>query len=210
MDFVFVIFQFLILMFSVMIHEISHGSTANMLGDPTAKNEGRLTFNPKNHFDFFGSFLLPLMLFFGSGGRFMFGWAKPVPFNPFNLRNPKRDSGLISASGPLSNILVAIVFGLFIRSIIYFNLLFFSPMIIWFDIIVQINLILAIFNLIPIPPLDGSGILFSILPPKFENFLAPLRRYGLLILILFIFFGFRIISPIINWLHWLIVGAGMG
>src|SRR3990167_5811299 len=110
-QFLILIFQLIVLLFSIIIHEVSHGVMANKLGDPTAKNAGRLTLNPLKHLDFFGSFLLPFLLFMAKS-PVLFGWAKPVPFNPANLRNPKRDSGFIGLAGPLSNLSMAIIFSL--------------------------------------------------------------------------------------------------
>lgn len=206
MNFVILVFQFLVLIFSVMIHEISHGWIAFILGDNTAKKLGRLTLNPVKHFDLWGSFLLPVLLFIGTAGNIMFGWAKPVPYNPFNLKNPKKEGGLIALAGPVSNILLAVIFGLGIRFIIYFNISSLAPLILFFDIIVRINLVLAVFNLVPIPPLDGSKILFAILPQTAERIFVQFSRYGMVILFAFIFFGFRLIYPIIKFLHWIIVG----
>lgn len=179
-----IIFRIAILIMSVVIHEVSHGWMAYKLGDSTAKDCGRLTLNPIIHLDLFGSFILPVLLLISSGGQFAFGWAKPVPFNPNNLKNQKRDSALIAVAGPISNILTALFFGLIFR--------FFSPILlagskaelvfIIFQSIIAVNIILAIFNLIPIPPLDGSKILFAFLPPAAENFQHFLERYGFAIL----------------------------
>lgn len=195
------IFQFAILFLSIMIHEISHGSMALALGDTTAKDEGRLTFNPIKHFDIWGTFLLPILLFISTQGRFVFGWAKPVPFNPFNLKNPKKDAGLIGLAGPLSNLAVACFFGGLIRFSL-FNETITSA----FYLIVYLNLMLAIFNLIPIPPLDGSKILYAILPRGADRFIFSLERYGLLILLFILFFGGQYISIVINFLMKIIVG----
>lgn len=201
------VFQFIILIFAIMIHEVSHGAMANLLGDSTAKDEGRLTLNPAKHFDFFGSFLLPLMLFFASSGRLLFGWAKPVPFNPYNLKNPKRDAGLIGLAGPLSNILLAIIFGIAIRLIDYFQIVSIFRIAPFFALIVQINLFLAVFNLVPIPPLDGSKILFALLPRNAGRVMLTLEQYGIYILVIFMFFGFQFIYPIIDFLYKLILGG---
>ena len=113
-NFIVLIFQLIALLFSVIIHEVSHGIMAYRLGDPTAKNAGRLTLNPLKHLEFFGSFLLPFTLFLIKS-PILFGWAKPVPFNPLYLKNPKRDSGLIGLSGPVSNFSIAIIFSLILK-----------------------------------------------------------------------------------------------
>ena len=199
------IFQLVILLFSAVIHEVSHGIIAYRLGDSTAKLAGRLTLNPIKHLDLMGSFILPLSLFLVSGGRLIFGWAKPVPFNPYNLKKPKRDSGLIAAAGPLSNIIIAIVFGLIIKTIK--TGIFPAPysLALFFEIIVLINLSLAVFNAVPIPPLDGSKILAAIIPESAEKFLNFLEKNSTLLLFAFIIFGFRLIAPIIIFLHNLII-----
>ena len=114
-DFTFLIFQLAVLVMSVVIHEFAHGWAAFQLGDSTAKNMGRLTLNPVKHLDFWGSFLVPLMLFVFSAGSFVFGWAKPVPYNPYNLRDQKYGSAKVAIAGPLANIIVAVFFGLFLR-----------------------------------------------------------------------------------------------
>jgi len=199
-------FQLIALLFSVIIHEVSHGTVAYRLGDPTAKNAGRLTLNPLKHLEFFGSFLLPLALFL-INSPVLFGWAKPVPFNPLNLKNPKRDSGLIGLAGPISNFSIAIVFSLILKLLVIGGFAS-QPFLIFIDIIILINVILGTFNLIPIPPLDGSKILFSFLPRSAEKYMMLLEQYGMFILLFFIFFGFRFITPIIFWLYRLL-GSGV-
>jgi Zn-dependent protease len=145
---------------------------------------------------------LPLSLYFLSGGRFIFGWAKPVPYNPLNLKNPLRGGALIALAGPLSNFIIAIVFGI-ILNIVGLN----SPISSLFLIIIYINVLLGVFNLVPIPPLDGSKVLFGILPHKkwAYKLMMILESYGMILLILFLFFGFNLIIPIIQFLVSLIV-----
>ncbi len=197
------IFAIAILIMSIVIHEVSHGSAAYMMGDPTAKYAGRLTLNPMRHLDFFGSFLVPLMTYFLGG--FIFGWAKPVPYNPYNLKNQKWGPAMVGIAGPLSNITVALVFGFIIRfgaqtailSASFFQIASF---------VVFINLLLAVFNLIPIPPLDGSKVLFSALPYKWQHIQIALERYGFFLLLIFIFFFWRLVLPIILGLFRLITG----
>ncbi|MBI4993878.1 site-2 protease family protein [Candidatus Wolfebacteria bacterium] len=192
------IFQLIVFLFSVMIHEVSHGLMAYRLGDQTAKKAGRLTLNPLKHLDYFGSFFVPFLLFIFKS-PVLFGWAKPVPYNPFNLKNPKRDSGLIGIAGPLSNLSIALIFGLINKSFIFLNLAN-APLLIFLDVIILINVALAIFNLVPISPLDGSKILFAILPdtPKTREFYEQWERYGIFILLFFLFFGIQFIVPIID------------
>lgn len=190
-----VIFSLAVLLFSVIIHELSHGTVAYSLGDPTAKNAGRLTLNPIPHLDFFGSLIIPLLLLIATMGQGpIFGWAKPVPVNPNNFKNPRWDNVKVSLAGPASNIGLAIFFGLLIR---------FLPLpetlISLFSIIVILNFLLALFNLVPIPPLDGSHLLFSFLPDRFWKLKAVLYQYGFFILIFFIFFG----------IQWVFLGALM-
>ncbi len=193
------IFQLIALLFSIVIHEVSHGVMANRLGDPTAKNAGRLTLNPLKHLDFFGSFLLPFALFLIKS-PILFGWAKPVPFNPLNLKNPKRDSGLIGLAGPLSNFSIAIIFSLILKLLILAGIAN-QPFFIFINIIILVNIVLGIFNLVPIPPLDGSKVLFAFLPRSAEKYELILERYGMFILLFFIFFGFQSIIPIIYWIY---------
>lgn len=203
------IFQILILIFSVVIHEISHGYAALSLGDRTAQNEGRLTLNPIKHIDPFGSILLPaftLML-----GGFVFGWAKPVPYNPYNLRNSKWGPAIVGAAGPLANISIALIFGISLR---FLPALangaggsFLINFITIASIITLLNLVLAVFNLIPIPPLDGSKVLFALLPYNWRNLQNFLEQYGFFVLLLFIFFFSRWIFPVVIFLFHLITGS---
>lgn len=200
------IFQLIVLIFSVMIHEISHGFMAYRLGDRTAKESGRLTLNPLKHIDPFGSVLLPLFLFIVKS-PVLFGWAKPVPFNPFNLKNPKKDSGLIALAGPASNFLIAAVFSVILKLAGLTNFYFAPAFIIFLNIIILVNVVLAIFNLVPIPPLDGSKVLFAVLPKGAEKFQIILEQYGFFILLFFIFFGFQLIIPIILAIYRLLGGS---
>ena len=196
------IFQLLVLLFSVIIHEASHGWAALKLGDDTAEKMGRLTLNPLPHLDIWGSILLPLFLFFSTQGRFVFGYAKPVPYNPLNLKHPARDSAIIAFSGPLANFILAIIFGLLIRIFAATN--FLNQLIPFFQVIVLINLILAIFNLTPIPPLDGSKVLFYFWhSPRVEAFLY---QFSSLLLIFFFLFGWNLIYPIIAALFVVLTG----
>jgi Zn-dependent protease len=203
------IFLLIVLIFSVVFHEVSHGVVANYLGDPTAKNAGRLTLNPIPHIDPIGSVILPgillLMNLALSGQGIIFGWAKPVPINPYNFRDQKYGAAKVALAGPVSNLSLALVFGLTLR---FFPAIVNIPgLYLMFSYIVLINLILAVFNLLPIPPLDGSHILFSILPPSLENIKSSLNQSGFLLVLLVIFFFFQWIGLIIAWLFKLIVGS---
>lgn len=210
MSFILFAFILLIFLFSVVVHEISHGYAAERLGDPTARLAGRLTLNPLRHLDPFGSVVLPLLLsipaLFGQPAM-IFGWAKPVPYDPRNLKNPKSGVGIIAAAGPLSNFLIAAVFSLFLRSLPADAALI-TP----FAFIVYVNILLGVFNLVPIPPLDGSKVLFALLPPSqgMRQFASFLARYGIIILLVFIFFGFRLIVPVIRALFSWFVGGNLG
>lgn len=208
-DFNLLIFQLAILLMSVVIHEVSHGIVALWQGDPTAKLMGRLTLNPIKHLDVWGSFLVPLMLFVFSGGNFLFGWAKPVPYNPYNLRNQKWGAAMVGLAGPASNFLIAIVFGLALRFFPVTDVAFLQNLAQVFVIIVMLNILLGVFNLVPIPPLDGSKLLFSILPPHMRHIQEFLERYGFIVLLFFIFFAFQIIFPIVSGLFRLITGIGI-
>ncbi len=181
------IFSLIVLLFSVIIHELAHGSVAYSLGDPTAKYEGRLTLNPLKHLDPLGSVILPLLLLLATGGQGpIFGWAKPVPINPYNFKDQKWGALKVAIAGPATNFGIAIFFGLLIRVL---NMPQSAPFIELLGIITIYNFLWGLFNLIPIPPLDGSWILFNFLPAKFEKAKMLFTQYGLFILIFFIFFG---------------------
>lgn len=179
------IFILIILFLSIAIHEIAHGSAAFALGDPTAKDQGRLTLNPLKHLDPFGSIILPLFLLLISAGQGpIFGWAKPVPINPYNFRDQKWGLLKVSIAGPAMNFLIAAIFSLLIR----FLALPQSYLLI-FNVIALYNFAWGILNLVPLPPLDGYHILITLLPERFSNVKIFLGQYGLFILIFFIFFG---------------------
>jgi len=202
------IFLILILLFSVVVHEVAHGSVAYYLGDPTAKYAGRLTLNPIKHLDPIGSVIVPLFLAIMAnltGGGIIFGWAKPVPINPYNFRDQKYGSLKVAFAGPGANLTLALIFGLALR---FFPGIAAVPGLdLMFGYIVFINILLAVFNLLPIPPLDGSHILFTFLPPEMENIKISLSRFGIFILLFIIFFFFHWLLLIINWIFTLIVGA---
>ena len=183
--------RLLILLMSVVIHELAHGVVALWCGDSTAKLQGRLTLNPIRHIDPLGSVFLPLMLVV-SNSPFLFGWAKPVPVNTQQLNHPIHDMLKVAIAGPLSNISLAILCSVILKLLIQFSPLTVQqePWII--DLLnygVVINIVLAVFNMIPIPPMDGSRVLYRFLPYKGRSFLDKMEPYGLLIIILLSFFG---------------------
>lgn len=199
-------FQLAILLMSVVIHEFAHGWMAFRLGDITAKHFGRLTLNPIKHLDIWGSLVVPFMIFIFSGGGAIFGWAKPVPFNPNNLRDQKYGIAKVAAAGPMANLLVALIFGLILRFSTS-EFLIASGMAQMFSLIVFLNILLAVFNLVPLPPLDGSKILFTFLPDSFRDVKLFLEQYGMFVLLFFIFFLFNWILPIIDITYWAITGS---
>lgn len=200
-----IIFLIAILIFSIVLHEVSHGMVANALGDPTAKLAGRLTLNPIPHLDPIGSVILPLILAI-LPGNFIIGWAKPVPVNPFNLRG-KYGSALVSLAGPGSNLAIALVFGLALR---FFPIAEFNPaLFLIFGFIVYLNILLAVFNLIPIPPLDGSHILFNFLPRSYDHIKIFLARYGIFFMLFLIFFFFSFILFVVNLIFEPLVGISV-
>lgn len=224
MDIAMIIFEFVVLIFSAVLHEVAHGYEAERLGDDTARRAGRLTLNPLKHLDPFMSFFMPLVLFVTTG--FFFAGAKPVPYNPNNLKNPRVDAVKVALAGPITNLAIALFFGILSILLPIANitkdLLFsdvitgntplfngpFDGMFFFFLIIIYINVLLGIFNLVPIPPLDGSKLLFLILPPtpNTYKFMYFMERWGLILVLIFVFFGFQIIMPIITFFFMLFTG----
>lgn len=176
------------LILSIVLHEMAHGYAANALGDPTARLQGRLSPNPLVHIDPLGSIIIPAILFITNAG-FLFGWAKPVPYNPYNLRNRKWGEALVAVAGPAVNVLLALIFALIIR---FAGVLDLSQSFVSLAAyIVYINILLACFNMLPIPPLDGSKILPAFLPLslqlQYQQLMRTVEQYGLLVTFLFIF-----------------------
>lgn len=178
-----------ILIFSAILHEIAHGLVAYRLGDPTAKIMGRLTLNPSKHIDPVMSILLPLMLII-SGSPVIFGAAKPVPIDPFNLRDGRRDMALVALAGPLTNIIIATFAALLIKILSLSSVLYFQTPIVYdlLSIVATLNLLLAIFNLLPIPPLDGSKVFALLLPEKEANVYLSLGSIGIFIIFFLLLF----------------------
>lgn len=192
----------IVFIFSIILHELAHGYAADALGDPTARLAGRLTLNPIKHIDPVGSILVPLIT---SLANFTFGWAKPVPYNPYNLKNKRQGEFLIAAAGPATNLLLAVIFGLFLRFSAGSS--YFSPAfaeIIYY--IVAINVVLAIFNLIPIPPLDGSKLWFSLLPQQYGRFRQTLEAYAPIWILIVVIFVWELIAPVVPYIVRLIIG----
>lgn len=197
------LFNLAILIISIVVHEVSHGLAALWQGDRTAQYEGRLTLNPIKHIDPVGSILVPLLCAL-LPGSLMFGWAKPVPYNPYNLKNGRTSEFFVAFAGPLSNILIAVLGALAIR---IFGAGMPDATIAILAMTIMINLVLAIFNLVPLPPLDGSKILANILPYqaslKLNQFYVT---YGLFATLFFIFFVWQYFAPFIYGLYRLFVG----
>ncbi len=207
MTVVMLLFSLIVLLFSIILHECAHGLAAERLGDPTARQAGRITLNPIPHLDPIGSILLPgvmLLMSFVGGPTILFGWAKPVPINAYNLNNPKRDMMWIGLAGPAANFIVALVLALLARLLpistnpLGTNILFYG---------VAINLMLGFFNLIPIPPLDGSRILTGLLPERYAYAINSIGRFGFIIIIILFMSGvFRIIFAMVFRLSLLLTG----
>jgi Zn-dependent protease len=197
-----IVIQIVILLFSVIVHEVAHGYVALLNGDPTAKISGRLSFSPLPHIDLVGTILLPAILILSHSGV-IFGWAKPVPVNPLNFRNYRWGEISVSASGPLSNILLACIFALLLRLggnnpglvfMCYYGCI--------------INLFLAVLNLLPIPPLDGSRILMPLLPHPLDRYYAQLEPVGFIILLALLYFG--LLDYLIMPVFWLLKNLLLG
>lgn len=193
------------ILFAVTVHEVAHGFMASKLGDKTAKMLGRLTLNPIKHIDLIGTILVPLSLII-LGSKVIFGWAKPVPINPQNLKKPRRDLALISIVGPFSNLFMAI----FWAAIMKISLLLMQhgvqiafPLVLMGNAGIVINLVLGVLNLIPIPPLDGGHFIAAILPPRASYYYTRFEHYGFIIIFVLIMTGVlnTVLNPIINSLY---------
>ncbi len=201
------IFYFLVLIISIIVHEVAHGIAAEREGDPTARMLGRITLNPLKHIEWFGSVILPLVLILTNAG-FVVGWAKPVPYNPENLKRGNKSVAIVSIAGILVNLAIAVIFGLAIRVAASMGL----ASVAFFDIasiIVLVNIVLAMFNAIPIAPLDGFRFLGAILPRRFENTMRTLEQYSFPILIAFLFLGWKFVAPFAFTLFSLLTGISL-
>jgi len=204
--------QLIILFFSIVVHECSHGWVANRLGDPTARLSGRLTLNPLPHIDIMGTILLPLLLII-TRSPILFGWAKPVPINPYNFVNPRRDMMKVALGGPGSNFILALVAaGLFwlTNALVGYNI---STQL-WMNTLVFmgfINILLAVFNLVPIPPLDGSRIVSGLLPPRAAMTYERITPMGFFIVFILLFTGvlWYLLGPVLNFFMHILFGTGL-
>lgn len=203
MEFASLIVYFAIIVPSAILHEFFHAWTANYFGDPTPKYAGRLTLNPIPHIDVWGTILMPAILFFASGGSLMFAYAKPVPINPLYMRS-HHATAVVAFAGPLANFLIALFVGMIVRG------LPFSAFVSILEVIVYANIGLGVFNLIPIPPLDGSKVLFTFLPHSWDGLRENLERYGFVVLILLFISGLPFLAPLMNTLFTLFVGRSFG
>lgn len=197
------------ILIAITFHEVSHGYVAYKLGDPTAKMLGRLTLNPIAHIDIFGTILLPLMLVIATNGQFVFGYAKPVPINPMNFKNPRQGMALSAAAGPLTNLVLAF-FSVLILKLVVIPLAsvlpvsvtetVLSPLAMIFKASVVMNVVLASFNMIPIPPLDGGRVLAGLLPSRHASSFGKIEPFGFIIVIVLIYSGVAnyIIMPVID------------
>ncbi len=183
--------------FAITVHEVAHGWIAKKYGDNTASAQGRLTLNPIKHIDLVGTILLPgLLLLTGTG--FIFGWAKPVPVDARNFKNPRKDMAIVALAGPISNLLMALAWALLARIAVMIGVEFISVPIIYMGVAgISINLVLALINLLPIPPLDGSRVLTGILPSYWAWKYNQLERYGFIILLILLYT--RILNAVLEY-----------
>lgn len=208
----YLIIQLPVLLFSVILHEFAHGWMAERYGDDTARMMGRLTFNPIPHIDLFGTIILPVLAVLT--GAPVFGWAKPVPVNPHRLNNPHKDMIWVALAGPLSNLLLAAAAAVAMWLLREYALIPPAVSISLYELlkfILVINIILPVFNLFPVPPLDGSKVLMGLLPPHLAYKYSQLEQYGFFIIIILLYMGifWRILGPIANVLIRLLSGGTM-
>jgi len=200
-------------LFGITLHEAAHGYVARHFGDPTAEQAGRISLNPLRHIDPMGTIIVPLVLLLVTklmGGGLLFGWAKPVPVNWSRLRRPKRDMLWVALAGPMSNLLMAIGWVLFLRVMLALDLIA-GPWDFWALMAnagVQVNLILMALNLLPLPPLDGGRVVFSLLPPRLAWRYGRLEPYGLVILIVLMMLGWLwpLMLPLLKLGQWVVGG----
>jgi len=187
-------------LFAITVHEVAHGWVANKLGDGTAKMLGRLTLNPIKHIDPIGTIVVPIALVLLSG--FAFGWAKPVPVNPRNFKNPRKDMVLVAIAGPLANVFMVILWALFLKlvSVAVSDMNLAKGLMAMGEAGVIINLVLFVFNLFPIPPLDGSKVLAGFVPPSISDILDRIEPYGFFIVMGLLYLGVlsAVMNPIIS------------
>lgn len=198
------IFYFIVLIFSIMVHEVAHGLIAEREGDPTARSLGRITLNPIKHVDWLGSVILPLILIYTKAG-FILGWAKPVPYNPENLHHGRKSEAKVAAAGVVTNLIIAIFFGLIVRAVLYLNIGNVA-LIDGASIIIIVNIVLAFFNSIPLAPLDGFRFLYAILPIQAIPTMRRIERFSLPLLLIFVVFGWTFVSPLVFKLFALLTG----
>ncbi|HQA03524.1 MAG TPA: site-2 protease family protein [Thermodesulfovibrio thiophilus] len=182
------------ILIAIVFHELAHGWVAYKLGDNTAKFSGRLTLNPISHIDLFGTIIMPFLLLILTSGQWVFGYAKPVPVNPYNFKNPKIGMAITAAGGPLANLLLAIACTIILKWVLLPFMgaipnFIFEPLILIFKATIMINIVLAAFNLIPIPPLDGGRIIIGVLPVRYSEMMERIEPFGSLIVILMIVTG---------------------
>lgn len=202
----------IIVILSIILHEVAHGYAADRLGDPTARYSGRLTLNPLPHIDPVGSIIIPGLLAL-TNSPFLIGWAKPVPYNPYNLRNQRWGEALVAAAGPATNLLIAIAFGLVVRYSAPFGLS--QQFLAICATAAYFNIVLAVYNLIPLPPLDGAKILSALLPTRarmafngFERYIYALGPLGLVAVGIFaIYLLWPVLSLAVGWFFVLVTGT---